>query len=48
MKGSDRGLHVVDMQFDRVTEEALQKWAIGYDNARAENGIQYHPKMKEN
>jgi len=27
------------MQFDRVAEEEWQKWAIGYDNARAENGI---------
>jgi hypothetical protein len=48
VKGSGRGLHDVDMKFDRVAEEALQKWAIGHDNARAENGIQHHPNMKEN
>jgi hypothetical protein len=30
---------VAHMQFDRVTEEEWQKWAIGYDNAKAENGI---------
>jgi hypothetical protein len=36
------------MQFDRITEEEWGKWAIGYDSATAENGILYHPKMKEN